>query len=159
MRCWAHRAYKIMATNKHRPPPQRKLSEENINRSKAFAIRNQQAEVLLAKQCELKHPNRSDTKWLAWLVWTDQQGNVSYEITKLKKLSSTGACLQASKNLEAGQTVEIFIRIPTKRRWWMKYMATIVKFSPLSHEARLKFHSLRPIFLEATTFNVARPNI
>ena len=98
---------------------------------------------------ERRNARRFDVGWDVAVKGQDQSGRCFDEGATIENLSSAGAFLYLTRNVNLGEKVELLIRLPLKRNNWMRYRAKIVRLEPRSARSGigLRFDTPVPVFI------------
>jgi hypothetical protein len=72
------------------------------------------------------------------------------EATILQNLGSSGACFILSRCVRLGEKLELQIKMPFKKKSWMKYFAEVLRVEKKSADVAIAvtFSTARPVFIE-----------
>jgi hypothetical protein len=97
---------------------------------------------------ERRTARRFNIGWEVTVTVNDGAGSTIEETGTLGNLSSNGALLLLSRNLDPGTRVEVWIRVPFKRENWMTYSGEVVRSERTATGSgiALRFEIARPGF-------------
>jgi hypothetical protein len=92
-----------------------------------------------------------DVTWPAIIRGVDEQGQAFQEFTSLQYLSPAGATVGLMMSLPTGARVEIDIRCPLSRRYWLRYWGRVVSVEYYAERqiVSVTFDSTKPAFIPA----------
>ena len=99
---------------------------------------------------ERRKARRFQVGWDVAVKGTDRTGRDFDETGMLGNLSSAGALLYLPRTVPVGARLELRIKVPFKKKNWMKYAAEVVRVKNQSVNIGIavKFDTARPVFLE-----------
>ena len=97
---------------------------------------------------ERRTARRFNIGWDVTVTANDGTGSIIGETGTLENLSSNGAFLFLSRDLDPGTRVEVCIRVPFKRENWMRYSGEVVRSERIATKVgiAMRFDSARPTF-------------
>lgn len=99
---------------------------------------------------ERRKARRFQLGWDAAVKGIDLAGGGFEETANLKNLSSLGAFLYLPRRVKVGARLELRIKVPFKKKSWMRYSAEVVRIKKVSGNIgiALRFDTARPMFAE-----------
>ena len=102
-------------------------------------------------QADRRASRRFQFGWDITIRRIDPDGKVYNETGDLNNLSSSGGYVNLARLAKVGDKLEVCIKIPMKRKRWMKYSGEIVRLkrNDSGVTVAVKFDSLRPEFVKS----------
>ncbi len=104
-----------------------------------------------SSQADRRVSQRFQVGWDITIRRVDRNGKVYNEIGDLTNLSSSGSYINLARLARVGDKVEVRIKIPMKRKRWMRYSGEIVRLQRNDSGVGIgiKFDKLRPEFVKS----------
>ena len=102
-------------------------------------------------QADRRVSRRFQIGWDITIRRVSQNGKGDNEIGDLNDLSSSGSYINLARLARVGDKVEVCIRIPMKRKHWMRYSGEIIRLQGDDSGVGIgiKFDKLRPEFVKS----------
>ena len=94
---------------------------------------------------------RFQVGWDVVIRRIDRNGKVYNETGNLHNLSSTGSYINFAGLAKVGDKLEVYIKLPTKRRRWIKYTCEIIRLQKNDSGVGvgINFDKMRPGFVKS----------
>lgn len=104
-----------------------------------------------SSQADRRASRRFQFGWDITIRRVDRGGKVYNETGDLNNLSSSGGYINLARLAKVGDKLEVCIKIPMRRKRWMKYSGEIVRLqrNDLGVAVAVKFDNLRPEFVKS----------
>jgi PilZ domain-containing protein len=101
-----------------------------------------------SSQADRRASRRFPVGWDITIRRVGRNGKVYNEIGDLNNLSSSGIHVNLARLAKIGDKLEVYIKIPMKKKHWMKYSGEIVRLQSNDSGVGIgiKFDKLRPEF-------------
>jgi len=104
-----------------------------------------------SSQTDRRASRRFQMGWDITIRRVDRNGKVYNEIGDLNNLSSSGSYINLARLANVGDRLEVCIKIPMKRKRWIRYSGKIVRLqrNDSGVGVAVKFDKLRPEFVKS----------
>lgn len=104
-----------------------------------------------SNQADRRASRRFQVSWDITIRRVGRNGKVYNEIGDLNNLSSSGSCITLARLAKVGDELELCIKIPLKRKRWMRYSGKVVRLqrNDSGIGVGVKFDKLRPEFVKS----------